>query len=611
MLAITALLAGCTTDEVPDEEAPTTIANPTVVARGTNPSRDTLEEYAAKCDAATGIHVRSFNCEEGTPLEGQDRDKLTGKCATPNVLYSKCDPGAKFQVLDKTADAVVVAHCRKRDPFTAATTPTGYRDIAVIQYNKVNGAVCFYQALPDPTEPSDLEGSNVRAPSEGMAAWRWDNPEGTRRGGCTGCHDNGAFIRSPYLAQLKTGDDAMPSVADGYDNKTTPLRYVGADFVGTKSWSVTKPGDTTCTTCHRLAVNNYARIGTGVDYSLIATAPFQLSKFDHGNPALDPTKSPIWMMPGQMTFSQPALDAATAISDCAKTFFNNFFLFVPGGCGIEPLGDTYSPGINASYGDDIVALGSSLEGAGVVVAFSRGDGSFAVTNTTAQYFGSLAKLPGVKRLSGDFNKDGRTDFVLVGGAGWNTIPAAMSYGDGTFLVTNAFVGADFNNWARTANVKPLVGDYNKDGYADIALTGAVGWASVPVAFSQGGGNFQITNGPSSFASFASQAGARPLVGDFNKDGFSDIALVGAANWAFIPIAFAAGGGSWQLTLQPTASFNQWASQANVTPLVGDYNRDGYSDIALTGGVWSSIPVAFSAGGGSFNIANWSIPNFGS
>jgi hypothetical protein len=80
------------------------------------------------------------------------------------------------------------------------------------------------------------------------------------------------------------------------------------------------------------------------------------------------------------------------------------------------------------------------------MALSNGDGTFAVTNRPLESFAAWAQIPGVKVITGDFNRDGRTDIALTGVTGWSTIPMAFSNGDGTFAVTNRDAGA-FPVWA--------------------------------------------------------------------------------------------------------------------------------------------------------------------
>ena len=116
--------------------------------------------------------------------------------------------------------------------------------------------------------------------------------------------------------------------------------------------------------------------------------------------------------------------------------------------------------------------------------------------------------------------------------------AMPCFGVGEFNVTNAPVG-NFAVWAATANAQPLVGDFNGDGKTDVALTGPAGWSSLPVAFSNGNGTFNVTNQPiTNFAVWAATANAKPLVGDFNGDGKTDVTLTGPAGWSSLPVAFA-------------------------------------------------------------------------
>ena len=103
-----------------------------------------------------------FDCDTddngaGKPVLEVPETNLTGGgwpngfCDAPNVLNHACDPGSRFQVLKETNDVAIVGHCRKH-----GHADHEYGDIAVIQYNKKNGAICFYQALADdPPHPDD------------------------------------------------------------------------------------------------------------------------------------------------------------------------------------------------------------------------------------------------------------------------------------------------------------------------------------------------------------------------------------------------------------------------------------------------------------------------
>ena len=112
-------------------------------------AHDTLAGYAAKCDAATGIHVPGFTCGNGVEPPGQGTQPEgtvpRPRCDHPNVLNGACDPGSRFQVLPGgTADAVAVAHCRKNGKPIEGNV---YNDIAVIQYNKKKWRLVFLSGV--------------------------------------------------------------------------------------------------------------------------------------------------------------------------------------------------------------------------------------------------------------------------------------------------------------------------------------------------------------------------------------------------------------------------------------------------------------------------------
>jgi hypothetical protein len=273
---------------------------------------------------------------------------------------------------------------------------------------------------------------------------------------------------------------------------------------------------------------------------------------------------------------------------------------------------------------DIALTGGIIPGTttpwgSIPVAFSNGNGSFRVTNLPVPDFGTYATQSGAMAAAGDFNGDGLTDIALAGGAGWNTVPVAFSNGDGTFRVTN-LVAPGFPDFASQAGVQLTASDFNGDGRADLALTGGADWNTIPVAFSRGDGTFNVSNFMApAFALFATQYGAHAVAGDFNGDGRGDLALTGGESpvddsfgstpWTTIPVAFSNGNGTFSVSNFTTPSFPLYATQATAV-VAADFDGDGRADLALAGGNgWNTIPVAFSNGNGTFRVTNTTVTTF--
>lgn len=246
---------------------------------------------------------------------------------------------------------------------------------------------------------------------------------------------------------------------------------------------------------------------------------------------------------------------------------------------------------------------------------------FAVINQPAADFANDSSRKNVRYSVGDFDGDGLADVALTGVAGWRTLPVAFSNGDGSFDYRNLkLTQSEFVDWAKATSVVVLVGDFDGNGSDDLALFAGTGWTSIPIAYSDRKRGFSVVNHEcaadpaehrpscSEFAGFAREENVSALVGNFDGQRGDDVALVGGIGWNSIPLLL---GGPLERPLslrndhpEGIRTFTADAARLKVRHLAGDFDQDGRTDIALLGAAdWSTIPVAFSGGGGTFSATD--------
>jgi len=179
---------------------------------------------------------------------------------------------------------------------------------------------------------------------------------------------------------------------------------------------------------------------------------------------------------------------------------------------------------------------------------------------------------------GDFNGDGHLDIVATnnnGGFFDNSVSVLLGTGSGSFQPQATFpVG--------TRPISVAVGDFNGDGHLDI-VTASLFDSEVSVLLGTGSGSFQPQ---ATFRAGSEQVSV--AVGDFNGDGHLDIVAANQnTNTVFdnsVSVLLGTGSGSFQ----PPAAFPVGSAPVGVA--VGDFNGDGFLDIAAANSNKNSVSV---------------------
>ncbi|MBC7978573.1 MAG: VCBS repeat-containing protein [Myxococcales bacterium] len=261
------------------------------------------------------------------------------------------------------------------------------------------------------------------------------------------------------------------------------------------------------------------------------------------------------------------------------------------------------------------------------VLFSNGSGDFQIvtpTGNTYQY--DLRFDPGVNILPGDFNGDGKTDFLRQEKGGndnddTNTFNVYFSKGDGySNIVTPQGGMYQYDLKSDTGcNIQPA--DVNGDGVTDFLRQEKNDWAhnnaanTFNVYFSRRDGYFDkaVPAGNEYQEELKYTGGAIMIPGDYNGDGAVDFLRQEWQDWdhdtsnSFNVYFSKRDGTSTRVT--PSGSEYQdrlrYDPGANIIP--GDFNGDGLQDfLRQEWGGWddeatATFQVYFSRGKGAFDI----------
>ena len=204
----------------------------------------------------------------------------------------------------------------------------------------------------------------------------------------------------------------------------------------------------------------------------------------------------------------------------------------------------------------------------------RGDGTF---NAPASFL-NTSGFDSPEIVVADLNNDGKLDIVIAHNAACFVAPCVIAEiisvmlgnGNGTFQPTRAInVGRGTGSLA--------VGDFNRDGFKDLAIAGMN--AQLYRLIGVGDGTFIQQPTLTLVADNGFVNGSDIDVADFNRDGIEDLVVAIASNGSRTAILIGNGDGTFRPPLiltDPNINIPQYQA-------VADYNGDGFLDLALSMG----------------------------
>jgi len=189
----------------------------------------------------------------------------------------------------------------------------------------------------------------------------------------------------------------------------------------------------------------------------------------------------------------------------------------------------------------------------------------------------------------DFNGDGYADLAIPNFYG-NDVTVLLSNGSGGFTAAS---GSPF----AVTGLNPIsaaVGDFNNDGHPDLAVSTQSFPGKVNVLLGDGAGGFSPASGsPVTVGTFAESV----AVGDFNADGLQDLAV---ANQQDNNVTVLLGDGTGGFSPATGSPFATGTNPQSV--VVGDFNQDGHSDVAVANSGSNDITVLLGDGSAGFTQA---------
>lgn len=209
----------------------------------------------------------------------------------------------------------------------------------------------------------------------------------------------------------------------------------------------------------------------------------------------------------------------------------------------------------------------------------------------------MADGPGVVALTvGDFNNDGKLDFVTADGFGLPDSRVYLGNGDGTFTQAGTLTNS------QSGSREIYSEDLDNDGNLDLIFANSND-ATVSVALGNGDGTFgERTAYATGEPAFGGSGPGYVALGDVNGDGFIDLISGGTTK----AVLFAGNGDG---SFDDAVSLYQSADRVGHVAL-GDLNSDGNLDLAVLDTALLSTIILHGDGSGAFTASGISFDKTG-
>jgi FG-GAP-like repeat len=247
--------------------------------------------------------------------------------------------------------------------------------------------------------------------------------------------------------------------------------------------------------------------------------------------------------------------------------------------------------VNGDGKPDLISVNNASSD--ITVLLGNGDGTVQVPSVGFATGGA----PEFAAVVADFNGDGLADVIVPDYS--FSFAYLQGYGNGTFRAAADYYAPIPDDYG-AGSTTIASGDFNGDGFPDFVV-GNIGYTPPSSGQSATGITVFLSNPDGSLQPGVNYASGGTLTGvavaDFNGDKILDIAAVDYSN-NIVDIFQGNGNG----TFTQTASYATGGSASNTSPaiiLTGDFNNDGYPDLAIANYNSQNITVLLNNGAGAF------------